>query len=96
MVQVDLGSQQTFDQISFDAGPHKGAYPAGYRIQVSNDGLSWLDVAEGLGSRRHSVVALGAQTARYILITQTGNQAHSWRSPPCMCTCPMSIPCGKR
>jgi beta-glucosidase-like glycosyl hydrolase/aryl-phospho-beta-D-glucosidase BglC (GH1 family) len=76
--KLDMGSQQTFDQISIDAGPYTGDYPAGYLIQVSADGTNWTDVASGQGTSQELLITFGVQTARYILIYQTGSKANDW------------------
>lgn len=75
--QVDLGSVQPVKQIDLDA--NSGDYPRGYQVQVSQDGQTWSDpVATGTGHEPYVSIPFGAQTARYIRVTQTGSATAWW------------------
>lgn len=76
--KVDLGSNQTFDMLSMDAGSSTGDFPAGYHIQGSTDGVNWSDIASGTGSQQNTVVTFGPVTYRYVLIFQTGSKGNWW------------------
>jgi len=79
--QVDMGSSQTVYQINLAAPNSNGDYPAGYQVNVSNDGTNWgSPVATGTGTQGVAVMSIpfSAQTARYIRVTQTGNRGGWW------------------
>ena len=71
--QVNLGSPQSFDEVTMDAGPSNGDYPAAYTVAVSNDGSSWAQVASGTGTAQLVTSTFAAQTAQYVRITQTSS-----------------------
>jgi len=48
--QVNMGSQQTFNQVVLNAGSNNGDYADGYDVQVSNDGKTFTPVYFGTGS----------------------------------------------
>src|SRR5258708_2252337 len=78
--QVDMGSNQTFNQIQLDSGSSSsGDYPRGYTVQVSNDASSWTQVASGSGFNEMLAINFPAVSARYFKITQTGSST-SWLS----------------
>ncbi|WP_220136715.1 discoidin domain-containing protein [Streptomyces himalayensis] len=78
--QVDMGSRQVFDQISFETrSGDQWDYPRGYRIQVSGDGSTWTTVKTGQGWGWKQAIPFAPQYARYVRITQTGS-AHEWWS----------------
>jgi hypothetical protein len=78
--QVDLGSAQTFDEVTIDAGPSNGDDPAAFTVAVSNDGATWSQVASGTGTSQLVTATFAAQTAEYVRITQTstGVRANWW------------------
>lgn len=77
--QVDMGSNQTFNQIVLDSGSGStGDYPRGYTVQVSNDGTSWTQIASGQGTNEQLPINFTAVSARYIKITQTGTSGNWW------------------
>ncbi len=73
--EVNLGSTQTFEQITIDAGPSTGDYPRGYTVSVSTNGTSWTQVAAGAGTGQLVTVTFPVQTAQYIQIVQTTSGA---------------------
>ncbi len=76
---VDLGAATTFDQLSLHAGSLTSDSPAGYQVQVSNDGTSWGSaVATGSGTAALTNITFALQTARYVRVTQTGSASHWW------------------
>ena len=42
--EVNMGSAQTFNEVTIDAGPSTGDYPRGYTVSVSDNGTSWMTV----------------------------------------------------
>jgi hypothetical protein len=69
--QVNMGSAQTFDEVTIDAGPSAGDYPAGYTVSVSSNGAAWTEVASGAGSTQLTTVTFPQETAQYIQVAQT-------------------------
>lgn len=76
---VDLGSAQTFSEVSLDVGASTGDYLRSYVVQVSDDGSSWRSVARGPGRTGEMIIALPATTARYVRIS-SGTTSGSWWS----------------
>lgn len=77
--QVNLGSMQVFDQISFETrSTDKFDYPRGYQIQVSNDGTTWTTVKTGNGFGWKQAIAIDPQYAQYVRIAQTGTAQEWW------------------
>jgi hypothetical protein len=78
--EVNLGSLQTFDEITIDAGPSTGDFPAGYTVSVSTNGTSWTQVASGTGSAQLVTVTFPTQTAQFIevVLTQGSPTANWW------------------
>jgi aryl-phospho-beta-D-glucosidase BglC (GH1 family) len=77
--QVNLGSMQAFDQISFETrSTDKWDFPRGYQIQVSADGMSWTTVKTGQGFGWKDAVVIAPQYAQYVRMTQTGNAQEWW------------------
>jgi aryl-phospho-beta-D-glucosidase BglC (GH1 family) len=75
---VDMKTPRTFNQVSFDAGPSMGDYPASYTIQASNNNTSWRTIASGAGHDQDTIVQTTFQTARYIKIIQNGSKGNWW------------------
>ncbi len=79
--EIDMESPQTFDEVTIDAGPSNGDYPAGYTVSVSTNGTTWTQVAAGVGSTQLITVTFPQQTAQYVEIVQTGTSAsNNWWS----------------
>lgn len=74
--QIDMGATRAFDRVKIESG---GDYGRGYRIQVSDNGTDWTDVASGTGSETIDA-KWGRQTARYIRVVQTGTATSNWWS----------------
>jgi hypothetical protein len=80
-LQVDLGTQITFDMINLDAGNWTD-YPNKYKVSISNDGINFSDVAintsdVGFG-QKIVIVASETQIARYIKITLLDSKSSWW------------------
>ena len=76
-------------ELQFDSPPAGGGRsgpppaatsPRSYRVEVSTDGNSWTEVAQGQGGARTTTVVFAPVTARLIRITQTADakDAPSW------------------
>lgn len=77
--QVDMGANQTFNQIVLDSGPNStGDYAHGYTVQVSYDATNWTQVASGQGGGQQLPINFPVANARYIKITQTGSSGNWW------------------
>jgi hypothetical protein len=77
--EVNMSAEQTFTQVTIDAGPNTGDYPRGYEVYVSNDGATWgSPIATGLGTAQLTTVQFPAQTAQYIRVYQVGESTNWW------------------
>ncbi len=87
--RIDLPQPVALTELQFDSPPagggRSGAPPAAtsprsYRIEVSTDGNSWTEVAQGQGGARTTTMVFAPVTVRLIRITQTADakDAPSW------------------
>lgn len=71
-LQIDLGSEQTFDTLFMNSGTNWGDYAHGYEVYVSADGENWNEaVASGTGVSPSLAVSFKEQTVRYVKIVLT-------------------------
>jgi len=76
--QVDLGSEQTFNQVVLDTTASSGDSPRGYQLFVSNDGTNWgQPIATGSG-RPVTKILVPQATGRYIRVVNQGNAGGWW------------------
>jgi mono/diheme cytochrome c family protein/glucose/arabinose dehydrogenase len=77
---IELPAPLMLAEIQFDspttgggrAGPPVATFPLAYRLQVSNDGVTWsAPIAEGQGSGRTTTIAFAPVRARFVRLTQT-------------------------
>jgi hypothetical protein len=74
--QVDMKQDQTFDKIVLDTTWALWDSPDQYSASVSEDGSDWGNpIATGSGPLGITTITFPTQTARYIRITQAGNNA---------------------
>jgi hypothetical protein len=78
--QVNLGSQQTFNSVTMNSGSYSGDYPAGYDVEVSNDGTNFTPVYFGTGASSPETATFSPQTAQYIRILLTASSTTNWWS----------------
>ncbi|HET9058518.1 MAG TPA: glycoside hydrolase family 3 C-terminal domain-containing protein, partial [Acidimicrobiales bacterium] len=79
-LEVDMGSQQNFNELDLDSTDNAGDYARGFDVYVSADGNSWTPVASCTGTASPEIVSFSAQTARYIEILLTVNYPSAWWS----------------
>lgn len=72
---VDMIVPQTFNGIYLESGGSTYR-PSSCTVSVSNDSITWTDVAFGTNV---SMLTFEKQTARYVRITQNGTISTSWR-----------------
>jgi len=77
-IQLDFGKSQPFNRILVDAGTYTNDYMRGYRIEVSQDGANWTEVASGSNSQPAFLATFPNQYARYVKIVQTGSSSSWW------------------
>ena len=77
-VTVDLGASRAFGRLTMDSAGSTLDYARGYTVAESADNATWRTVATGTGASALISVPLGAQTARYLRITQTGSAGSWW------------------
>jgi RHS repeat-associated protein len=70
-LQVDMGSPQTFNQITLDTGSTTATqFPRGFMVTTSNDGTTFgPSIANGAGTGRFSNINFPTQLARFVRIT---------------------------
>ena len=79
VVELDMQSAQTFNQITINSAGSTNDYARGYDVYVSSDGTTWGDpVATGTGTEALITVTFATQTSRYIRIVQTGTASYWW------------------
>ncbi|HEX6345265.1 discoidin domain-containing protein, partial [Umezawaea sp.] len=77
-VQVDLGAREHFRRVAVDSGGNLGDYARGWRLAVSDDGVRWRTVAEGVGDGQLTTVDLPRTRARHLRITATAQAGNWW------------------
>ncbi len=78
--QVNMGSPQTFNEITMNSGGYSGDYARGYDVEVSNDGTKFTPVYFGTGTASPETATFSPQTAQYIRILLTASASPSWWS----------------
>ena len=87
--RIELPQSMVLTELQFDsptAGggrsglPVTATSPRSYRVEVSTDGTSWTEVAQGQGGARTTTIVFAPVTARMVRITQTADakEAPSW------------------
>ncbi|WP_163711307.1 cellulase family glycosylhydrolase [Mangrovibacterium lignilyticum] len=77
-ITIDCKKKVVFDKITMNAGDVADETPSFYRISISNDGISWTEVANGTGTTKVIDVYIGAVEAQFIKVAQKGNSDNSW------------------
>ena len=78
---VDMGAPNSFSSITLNSGTSTNDYPRQFQVYVSNDGTTWgSPIASGAGTGAVVNVSFAPQTARYIVVAQTGSVAYWWWS----------------
>jgi hypothetical protein len=78
--EVNMGSQQTFNEVGLNSGSNTGDYAAGYDVEVSNDGTKFTPVYFASGSSSPETATFSTQTAQYIRILLTASSTTNWWS----------------
>jgi len=76
--EVDLGSQQTFDELDMEVPNSPTDFATSYDVEVSTDGTTWTTAASCTGSGTPEVVSFPAQTAQYVMVYLTGTSSYWW------------------
>lgn len=72
---VDMINQQTFNGIYLESSGNNYR-PISCTVAVSDDSITWTDVASG---NNISMLNFNKQKARFVRVTQTGSGSSSWR-----------------
>ncbi len=76
--QVNLGSPQTFTQLTLNAG-NAGDFPGAYQVFASNDPNAFGSaIATGAGSGQLTIVSVPQITAQYVRVTLTAAKGNWW------------------
>ena len=78
--KVDLGSAQSFNKLTMDAGSSVNDYPRGFDVYVSSDNTNWTLVVSGTGTGPVTTITFAMQTARYVKIQINTNALSFWWS----------------
>lgn len=71
--QIELPSPTPLAGIRLDTRNSAGDYPRGYKVELSQDGVSWAPpVATGRGNHALTDIYFPATPARFLRVTQTG------------------------
>jgi hypothetical protein len=71
--QVELPEATTINGLRLDAAGSNRDYPRGYKVELSDDGLTWgPPVASGRGTHAMTEILFAPARAKFIRITQTG------------------------
>ena len=77
-IQVDLGHEQTFNQVELDAGTSTSDYAPSADVYVSSDGTSWKKVGSVVANGQPEVASFASQSARYVKVVDTGSAGNWW------------------
>lgn len=75
---VDMGTVQTFNQLTLDAGTSTGQFPVTYVVEVTNEGAIWTPVTTGTGTSQFITINFVTHAARYIRVMLTAGAAANW------------------
>ncbi|MDT5026065.1 MAG: glucosylceramidase [Micromonosporaceae bacterium] len=76
--QIDLGSQQTFNQLVLDTSASSGDFAREYEVYVSDDATNWgQPIATGPGSTVTKIL-VPQVTGRYIRVVNNGSSGSWW------------------
>src|SRR5579875_3829891 len=78
--EVNMGSAQTFNEVSLNAPDYSGDYPRGIEVQVSPNGSTWTTVATCSPSAYPVTVSFGTQSAQYVQFVLTASVSPNWWS----------------
>ena len=78
--QVNMGSQQTFNEVVLASGGNAGDYANGYDVEVSNDGTNFTPVYFSTSTGQTETATFSTQTAQYIRILLTASSTSNWWS----------------
>ena len=78
--QVNMGSQQTFNEVVLASGGNTGDYANGYDVEVSNDGTNFTPVYFSTSTGQTETATFSPQTAQYIRILLTASSTTNWWS----------------
>jgi hypothetical protein len=78
--EVNLGSVQTFDELSMVTPGSPTDYARDFELEVSDNASSWTPIASCTGAGSSEVVSFKAQTARYVKVVLTAANSTYWWS----------------
>jgi hypothetical protein len=76
--EVNMGSQQTFDEVDMQVPNSPTDFATSYDVMVSSNGTEWTTVATCTGSSTPEVVSFPPQTAQYLMVFLTGTSNYYW------------------
>jgi F5/8 type C domain len=76
--EVNMGSQQTFNELVMEVPGSTTDYARDFVVQVSNDGFTWSHVVSCTGTGPTEVVSFPTQTAQYVRVVLTSSTSYWW------------------
>ncbi len=76
--EVDMGSQQSFNELVMEVPNSPTDYARQFSVQVSNDGVTWHHVATCTGTGTTEVVSFATRTAQYVRVVLTAGTTYWW------------------
>ncbi len=77
-LRIDLGSAQTFNEMSMVVPGSPTDYARAFVIEVSDNATSWTTIANCSGSGAHETVSFPERTARYVQVVLTSGVDYWW------------------
>ena len=78
--RVDLDAEYELSRVVLDTRGSAKDYPRGYRLEGSDDGESWRELAHGTGNGPVTSIRLPMTRLRHLRVTQTGDSKDWWWS----------------
>ena len=78
--QVELPEEAALVGLQLESTKSPNDYPRGYKVELSNDGGAWKQVATGKGAGATTDIVFPAAKAKFVRITQTGSVAGNYWS----------------
>ena len=76
--QVDMRQPREFNHIQLQSAYPSTGFPRAYRVEISDDGQNWREVARGAGDKTTDVRLPKIETARFIRVTATDSGGIWW------------------
>jgi F5/8 type C domain len=83
-LEVDMRSKKAFNKVVLDTTDSPNDFPQAYTVEVSNDRVTWNQIASGAGitvtTAGVTTIPVGSQVARHIRVNQTETSGSAYWS----------------